>query len=419
MKKSKLFYETQIDKKYFFVHFVIVIIPLIVNLIWILILGEYRSEFRKEIISVELTNLQIIACFFFNIVVWALLMTTFFCIQRYRFVIKRDINISFVRPRLEFFLIVIILVKFVFSLTTGIGKAASDVSGNPLSTLVNMMNSDLLFLIYYLSYREDLNRNFVFIVLIYIIDQVVRGWTSIFLTIAYLEIFVHLNDKRAIKYLLFLPLIFFIGAFVYKFLYPLKFFIRLGYFEQISYGDAIIKLFERLSWFSHSCVSFQNSDKIVNLYKEYGYSGTELKSFWKPILPSFLMNKDFRTINNLLMASVYPAYPKTTSANFGILGLACIIAKISFWDLFFYLVAIVVNTFFYKLFIDMVTPSESTYVSYAGNFILFRYFSTIFSNGCLEHISYGWVSIIWTYVFLYMIGTIKIRRFCYEKIINY
>ena len=400
-----------VNKRFLFVTIVINILPLFINFCWILILHEYRSEFPKKVITVGLSNLYITLLFFFNIVLYVLLIQTFFLIQKKRLVISQKINVYFSRYKLELFLLVIILAKLFFQLKTGVGKAAGEWQHNKFSVIFNFFNIDTLFIIYYLSYRTNINKKFIIIVIAFSALQILSGWTGFILNLVLLEIFCNINSKQVIKYLLLLPLIFFIGALAYQFMYPLKMFIRLGVYETITYGEALIKLIERLSWFSHACVGIQNSDEIVKLYRNYSYSGTEIKAFFRPFTPSFLFpNKDFRSVNNLLMNSVYPDLKGTTSSNFGQLAYLYNLIKISSRDFLYYFVVLIINSFLYKFFMDMCSPNKKEKRSFSSNYIIFGYFGSIFSVGSLENISYGWVSIIWTYVFLFFVGIIKVGK---------
>ena len=400
-----------INRRFVFVSIIISIVPLFINLCWILLLDEYRSEFPEIVIHVLLGKYQILSVFFFNIILYIILIYIFFLLQGKRFVISNKINVFFNRKKLELFLFIIIIAKLFFLLKTGIGKAGGEWSHNKFSVIFNFFNIDTLFLIYYLSYRSNLNKNFFIIAILYSSYQILSGWTGFILSIATIEIYVHINSKKVFKYLLLLPLIFFIGAFAYQFIYPIKMFIRVGVMETITYGESLIKLMERMSWFSHSCVGLQNSDKIISLYRKYGYSGTEIKGFFRPVIPSFLMpNKDFRSLNNLLMNSVYPDLGNNTSANFGQLIYLYNLIRISITDSIVYFIVLFINTFLYKFFMDMCSPYKETNYSYSSNYILFSYFGSIFSVGALENISYGWVSIIWTYVFLFCIGVIKVAK---------
>lgn len=417
MRLNNLYYNNNlkptliVNKRFLFVSIIINILPLFINLCWIMFLHEYRSEFPKRAISVLLNNFQVFFLFFYNIVLYVLLIFIFFLLQKKRFVLSKNINIYFSRKRFEFFLLIIIIAKLVFQLKTGVGKAGSEWSHNRFSVFFNIFNIDTLFLIYYLSYRPYINKKFIFIVVVYSAFQILSGWTGFILSLVLMEIYCNINSKKVIKYLLLLPLLFFIGAFAYQFIYPLKMYIRLGIVENISYSEALIKLMERMSWFSHSCVGLQNSEKIKDLYLNYGYSATEIKGFFKPVIPSFLMpNKDFRSLNNLLMNSVYPDLGNNTSANFGQLMYLYNLLKISIRDFILYFIILFLNSFLYKLFMDMVSPNKETECSFSSNYIIFAYFNSIFSVGALENISYGWLSIIWTYIFLFCIGIIKVRK---------
>lgn len=401
----------KVNKNYVFVATIINVLPLVINFFWILILREYRSEFPKKVINVSLTNGAIFAIFFFNITLYVLLVEIFFLLQNKRFVISKNISIYFKRKRFEMFFLFILIGKLFFLLKTGIGKAGSDWSANKFSFIFNICNIDTLFFVYYLSFRAEINKRFVFIIILFSTLQIVSGWTGFILTIVLMEIYCNIHSKKVVKYLLLLPCVFFIGALAYQFIYPLKMYIRLGITENITYSEALIKLMERMSWFSHACVGVQNSDKIVDLYRNYGYNHTEIKAFFRPIIPSFIFpNKDFRSINNILMNSVYPELKGSTSSNFGQLIYLYNLIRISFSDFTLYFIFLFINTFMYKLFMDMVSPNKNQKKSYSSNYILFAYILSIFSVGAIEKISYGWVSIIWTYAFLFLVRIIRVVK---------
>lgn len=410
-QSSTLKPQTVVNMKFLFVSFIINIFPLFINFVWILLLREYRSEFLKKDITVQLHNSMICAIFLFNMVLYIFLMIIFFFIQKKRFIVSERINIFFVRKKIELFLCFIIIGKLLFFLKTGVGKAASEWSVNRFSFIFNMFNLDTLFLVYYLSFRTVANRRFVLIVILYTIFKILSGWTGFILTIVLMEIYCHINSKKVKKYLLLLPSVFLVGALAYQFIYPLKMFIRLGVMNSITYSEALIKLIERLSWFSHSCVGVQNSDKILELYRSYGYIHTEIKAFFRPFVPSFIFpDKKFRSVGNLIMNSVYPKLGDTTSSNFGQLVYLYNLFRISISDFVLYFIILFINTFLYKFFMDMVSPNKSQGISFSSNYILFSYFLSMFSVGALENISYGWISIIWTYLFLFCIGAIRIAR---------
>ncbi|WP_022932601.1 oligosaccharide repeat unit polymerase [Treponema bryantii] len=400
-----------VNRRYLYAYFIISILPLIINFIWILKTHQYKSEFPSTAITVDLSNFILWSLFFYTAILYILITYIFFRLQNKRLIISNKIDCYFKRRGLEVFLFLIMLIRLVFNLKTGRGKAATDWTINKFSFLVNFFNISQLFTIYYLSFRNKINKAFIILVLLYCCLEIMAGWTGFVLVFFMLELFYRINSKFVKKYIFYLPICFFVGALAYQFLYPLKYYIRLGASVHISYSDAIIKLFERLSWFSHSCVGYQNSDKIVSLYKDYGYSFTEIKGYFRTVIPSFLFpNKDFRSLNNLLMTTVYPDLSGNTSSNFGQLIYLYNLFKIGIYDFILYFIILFANTFFYKFFMDMVKPNKKENKSYSSNYMMFVYFCSIFAVGSLENISYGWQSLIWTYMFLFLVGVIRVHK---------
>jgi hypothetical protein len=318
----------------------------------------------------------------------------------------------FNRLRLEKFLLFLISLNIFFYLSTGIGKAGSW-ERHPFSFLVYLFNLDLLFIIFYITYREEINKKFIIITILYYIFQLLKGWTGFILSFFLMEMFYRSFQKKYFRFLLILPCVFFIGALFYQFLYPLKFFIRLGVFEQITYSDALIRLMERFTFFSHSVVGIQNSDIIARLYKNYGYNHTEIYGFFRATIPSFIFkNKDFRSLGNLIMQSVYPSITDRTASNMGFFSYFYNLINISLADFLLYISYFTVLTFIYKIIIDLVVfqPKKNDVIKQYSSFLFFQYIMAAFSAGALENLRYGWFSIIWTYAFFMLCRIIKIRR---------
>jgi hypothetical protein len=331
-----------------------------------------------------------------------------------RLILSKNYQFFFNREKLEVFFFIYIIGNILFYFATGIGKAGSAWQRNPSSVLFNIFNIDLLIYIYYLGFREKINRNFLLIVSLYFIFQLIKGWTGFILNIFVIELFYRSHKKRFFKYVLLIPFVFFLGSLFYQFIYPLKYFIRLGYFKPISYLEASIKLFERLSFFSHSLVGIQNIEKIKELYNGYNYHHTEIIGFFKPSIPSFIFkNKDFYGFGTLLMKSVYPAV-ENTSANMGFFAYFYNLINIDFIDLLLYFCFFLILTFLYKFvldFSDFYEPGKPYYVS----FLIFLYFKNFFAISSLEHLSYGWFSIIWTYAFFILVKVISIKKIRINK----
>jgi hypothetical protein len=399
----------KITKRFFFVYSFITLVPLLVNLIWVISLNEYRSEFTW--LPVLLSNIEIFFIFACLLVGYFFIFLLYLFFDSKRVVLSQNLFFYFDKSRISSFLFLVIVANLFFYFITGVGRAGSW-ERNPISFLFNLFNLDFLVLIFFCLYRKDSGFKFWFIIILYFIFQISKGWTSFFLTFALLE-FSYRSDKRGFGKLLFLvPFGFFIAALFYQFLYPFKNYIRFGFFEAISYLEALIKLFERFSFFSHTLVGYQNSDLIVSLYNGYGYQHTEIIGFFRSVVPSFLFkNKDFRGMGNLIMQSVYPAITPTTTSNMGFFSYFYNLIKISFVDFCLYLCMFSVLTFLYKIVIDMVIPEKTKSKSVLSTSVIFLiYFIRLFGSGSLEGLHYGWFSIIWTYVFLFLVKIIRIER---------
>jgi hypothetical protein len=297
----------------------------------------------------------------------------------------------------------------VFYLKTGRGKAGASWESDKFSFIFNMFNIDFLMMIYYLNYRDQITKVYGFLILIFIANQLLHGWTGNIFIFFLFELFILIKKRKYKKYLIFIPTIFFIGSFFYQFIYPIKILVRYGYFEMISYGEAVIKLFERMSFFSHALVGLQNKDIIKNLYNHYGYNHTEIFGFFRPMVPSFIFkNKDFRSFGNLIMQSVYPDLPNSTSANMGFFSYFYNLINVSCMDFIIYICFFMILTFLYKLIVDMISPPPGD-GNYYSTILVFYYFMSLFQIAALEQLYYGWFSIVYTYIFFVVVGIIKYR----------
>jgi hypothetical protein len=303
-----------------------------------------------------------------------------------------------------------IVANIIFYLITGIGRAARQWQSNQMSFIFNLFNLDLLAIIYYVTYRRDINKKYIFILFLYYGFQLLKGWSGFFLQMIFLEIYFRCNSKGWLKYTLVMPFAFFIGGFVYQFVYPIKNYIRLGYFQPITIFEANVKLFERMSFFSHSLVGIQNADKIKYLYNKYNYAQTEIIGFFRSSIPSFIWkNKNFRPMGNLLMQSAYPDLPANTSANMGYFSYFYNLINISIIDFFIYICIFFILTFLYKIVIDFVESSDVNN-PHCGPLLVFIYFMNFYAVGALEYIQYGWFSIVLTYILFIFMRIIKIQN---------
>ena len=400
--------ECSIPRKYIIYSSCFTLLPMLINLIWVLVSHSYKSEFGNY--EVTLKPIDVIIIFVVLLISYLIFIKLGLFFANNKFVFVKGLELNIQRKRFELFYFIILVINILYYLGTGIGKAGTIQHGK-FSTIINFFNVDLLFTIYYFYFRKKINKSFIIICLLYVSFQILKGWTGIIFTFFMYELYIKCHKKNNKINLFIIILFFFLGALLYQIMFPLKFFIRLGSFSTITYKDAIVKLCERFSFFSQSCVSVQNSDRIKELYDLSGNNMTEITGFFRPFIPSFIFrNKGFRNIGNLLVQSVVPDIPSTTSSNFGGIMYMMMLWKIRKFDFFVYLIMLFIVSFCFMGVINCFNKNHN-FISC----IVFSYFINIFNVGALEHIQYGWCSIIWTIFILYLMGIIKIYRRLYGR----
>ncbi|UYI78227.1 MAG: oligosaccharide repeat unit polymerase [Fusobacterium varium] len=367
--------------------------------------GKYYSEFKG--LNVELNKVRIITFIFLNILSYIFAYYIYFRIEKrvklpfknYKFILNEN--------KLNIFFFLVIIVQIVFYIKTGIGKAGS-YKRNKFSWIFNLINLDPFFLFYYIVARGKKQIYKINIVL-YLFFCLIKGWTGVILTVFILEVSYFLK-KRKLKNinLVFIFPIILCGAKFYQYLYRLKFYIRLKVSLKITYLDAINHLLERLSIINHSIVGVQNADIIKKIYQEQGMKLVEIKSFFRPVLPSFLIgNKDYRNLNNLIIKSVYPNVTMRTSSGIGIWSYVYNIfnlgkIEVISWIIFFFLVVYL----YIKLVCFFVKISKKKEL----NILIFLYFINFCNSGSLETNNYGWIRIYFLIILFFILKIIKVYK---------
>ncbi|HFW4499943.1 TPA: oligosaccharide repeat unit polymerase, partial [Salmonella enterica subsp. enterica serovar Waycross] len=148
--------------------------------------------------------------------------------------------------------------------------------------------------------------------------KILQGWTSFLLILFFLEMYARYRLKNK-KIILLLPLfIIFFGGWVYQYAFVLKNEIRGNDVAPLSYYQGVEQLTSRLSMNPVSLGAYENYDVVVHLYQKENRVFKESESLLRPILPGGFINKDFRILNNNVMASFYPDLNPYTSSDFGI-----------------------------------------------------------------------------------------------------
>ncbi|WP_157882722.1 oligosaccharide repeat unit polymerase [Yersinia pestis] len=175
---------------------------------------------------------------------------------------------------------------------------------------------------------EKMPERFFFInVLLFVLLELLKGWSGFLLTIFMFEIYFYIKRNSSSR-LLKIPFLFSItlpfilllsGGFLYKHIYILKNDIRgiSVVSDNLEYIDAVEMLSDRLTNFSTAAGVYSRYDSVVDIAKlqnEYA----EIKGFFRPLVPNFIMeNKSFSALNNSAMLAFFPDYRDDSSVDLG------------------------------------------------------------------------------------------------------
>lgn len=170
-------------------------------------------------------------------------------------------------------------------------------------------------------------RFFFINVLLFVLLELLKGWSGFLLTIFMFEIYFYIKRNSSSR-LLKIPFLFSItlpfilllsGGFLYKHIYILKNDIRgiSVVSDNLEYIDAVEMLSDRLTNFSTAAGVYSRYDSVVDIAKlqnEYA----EIKGFFRPLVPNFIMeNKSFSALNNSAMLAFFPDYRDDSSVDLG------------------------------------------------------------------------------------------------------
>lgn len=399
----------KLTKRFLFIYCIFTILPLFINTLWIINLREFRGEFQYSSLPVLLDSISILYIFVLGMVFFIISVLFYAFYNGKRIVISSKYRIKTNRKRLETYIILLILVNFLLYIGTGIGKAGGAYQQKSWTFLIYFWNYDFFFWCYYYHYAKDRNKKYYFIVILFCLFQLVQGWTAFVFNIFLSEIFIRCDSKKfSLKAVLITPLFFLGGSLLYTLLFPLKFWIRTGNLKWITFLDGILRLSERLSFFSYSAVAVQNQDTILSLFYNYNSIYGEAMSFFYPWVPSFLLpNKSMRLLNNVVMLSAYPNFGTDTSAGLGF-AYPYLLGKMSLIILLLFFIVVMSYYFINKLLIDNLAVNEEKTYNYSS-YMFFLVILNIFNGYTFRRIG-TFVPVTWTFVMLLLIGVFKIQR---------
>jgi len=286
-------------------------LPFLVYLLPNLVMSLFVAEFNLLIVDdypIELTTGT------FTIISASLLIAVvFFCIKLIsQYYNKKAFSYKDKTPTKLIGIIIFILqiLNLLALLLFDFGRVGgASISTNLLSTLVSYISSDILFLLYYGHYRE---KGIPYFNLgLYLIINVLKGWTGIWLILFFIEIYFQLT-KRPIKQIVIIVLVSFVIIFTfYPTLNKYKYLIRgEEYYEQSTLLESAAKLAVRLQYTTNVILIAQETESLKSGLKK------------ETIFPYYLDNKignhlvnpnsmnlqKYLTVNYLIDKNLHTAY---------------------------------------------------------------------------------------------------------------
>lgn len=384
---------------------------LIIIAFYILITGSYSGELHSFLLDISI--FEVLILMIYSILSFVLLYYV------YKIMVKKKLTLKSYKFRFNIkkfanFYFILLIISFIFMLSTGVGVVLSHAT-SPYSVIFNLFNVSVLFPIFYFLLRksEDINiKYFWTIVIVFILYKLLQGWSGIIFTIFIFEVYFYYKDRyinkiKQIVIILLLPLIFIlVGAKVYQEIYPIKNEIRgLGYHE-IDYSNGLVKLVNRLTYFSISVGAYSKIDEIKEFYKKENIVLKESIGTFRPITPRFIMeNKEFRSLNNNVLQPFFNDITPYTSSDIGIIMYAVNLFNASLLDGIVWIIILIIILFSSKFVYDNLSQYNGQF-----NFLFFILILKICTTASPEIIvGYYFFGILYFIPVLFILGILKLK----------
>ncbi len=361
--------------------------------------------------TIDVSGVEIFYWYIINVLALLLVIFVYKYLSGFRFVFGYKIRVK--HKETNYLMLALLLINLVFVLETGVGVVGSNAT-SPLTPLILLLKPDTFFYAYFLIMRSSFCRYkaVVFInVVLFSALKLSQGWSGFIFVLFFLEIYYRYQGRSSLKYMHYIFIapfiILFLGGALYSKVYVIKNEIRNNPVEEISMYEGVAHLANRLSYLPITIGSVQHHDSIVELYKVDSHIMKEFKSVFRPLLPSLIFkDKDFRTLNNVVMQSYYPNLSKGTSSNFGLPSYLYLLYSISPIEAFLYVFVSIFFVFLVKLFFDFISyfPGQLDFL------VLLAMFNLV-SIGSLEVVfSYGFFSNLTFLGIAILFGTFKVYK---------
>lgn len=373
--------------------------------------GFFSGDLDGIKISIDHYELLSIAIVYQLVIIFSYYF--FRLVSRYNFTLGK-LRIEIVKSRFSVLLFFILLIHILFFLYTGVGKVFGT-NTNFFSPIFSMTAPSAIFSFYYLMVREYGGRLFYINLLLFTTLELLKGWSGFLLTIFIFEIYFYIKRnsessmlKIPILYSIILPLIFLLsGGFIYKHVYILKNDIRGISISNDSFGyiDAVEMLSNRLTNFPTAAGVYSRFDSVVDIAKKQD-EFAELKGFFRPIVPSFVMeDKKFSALNNSAMLAFFPDYRSDSSVDLGFVMYYYVLFESRIFDAYISLFL----SFILGLMLCVVLKLLSGNNDNINLLIFIMVFSLLYTSSNEMVFSRGGLVILFYIPVLFMFGVAKLR----------
>lgn len=259
-------------------------------------------------------------------------------------------------------------------------------------------------------------RFFFINVLLFVLLELLKGWSGFLLTIFMFEIYFYIKRNSSSR-LLKIPFLFSItlpfilllsGGFLYKHIYILKNDIRgiSVVSDNLEYIDAVEMLSDRLTNFSTAAGVYSRYDSVVDIAKlqnEYA----EIKGFFRPLVPNFIMeNKSFSALNNSAMLAFFPDYRDDSSVDLGFVMYYYVLFESRVSDAFFIVVFIVFFYVWFSVFFFKILSKNNQNI----NLLIFiMIFSLLYTSSNEMVFARGNIIILFYIPMLFLFGIARVK----------
>ncbi|RFU93817.1 hypothetical protein DYP60_12945 [Sphaerochaeta halotolerans] len=322
--------------------------------------------------------------------------------------IRSKFSIRFSTNKLHSFYFMMLLLSLYLFFDASIGSAVN-AGESKLSFLVGIFSVRALFPIYYVVERKK-DWRFVVNVLFYCTLRLLQGWTGFLLDIAIMEVLIRLKDTKLTNSKIIVSVIapialLFSAGLAYSVLYPIKNYIR---FDQSSirflpFLDGLSAIINRVSFFSQSIASIQTASITKAIYAAQSIILGEIKSIFRPLVPSFLMDKSMYSLSLCIKQSFVNYAVSGTSLNVGILSYAHNLANADFLSFLFW---IILTIFLVRIFLVIFA---SIYCNGNNHVLYYLLLLNVYNVASIESVfSYGYLPLFLMLPFLMLFGIIRI-----------